>query len=356
MRPALVVACLACLTSSSSSDAGPVRQARVVVYDGWATANQLHVGGRVLEDHADVAADAGRGALANIADSLAALESDEVRHIDVRVQVGAAIYGATTDADGVFEVVVQTPTLGLPPGPVPVEVQLASPTWTAAPGRGLVHSFAAPGLVLVSDIDDTVVKTWVPDKLKMAATVLAKNAKQLEPVVGAAANYSAAGAAGVVAFFYLSGSPQNLYPRLRTFLDDHSFPGGPLFLKNLGDDKLLAHDEYKLSRLESIATALPGSRFVLVGDSGERDPEIYRTFQSRHPDRVVAVVIRKVPGSKHLEPARFAGFATVDDVYGSEQVIARLLPPLPSPPPPPRSVTPPASTNRTPSTQPTTTP
>jgi phosphatidate phosphatase APP1 len=98
-------------------------------------------------------------------------------------------------------------------------------------------------------------------------------------------------------------------------------------LKNLGEDALFAHDDYKLGRLEQLATSFPGLRFLLVGDSGERDPEIYRAFQKKHPDRVVAVVIRKVPGSRHLEPARFAGFVVVDDVYPSSQILSGVVPP-----------------------------
>jgi phosphatidate phosphatase APP1 len=330
MRSACRVVVLVSLLAASTTSAA--RPARIVVFDGWATPRGLQVGGRVLQDHGERPPDPRRGAVDNLLDTLDDLESDEVRHVDVRVRVGDAEYAATTDADGDFAVVVRSPTgLALPAGAQPVVVELAAPGWSAPPGRGLVHSWADTGVALISDIDDTVVQTFVPDKLKMAATVLTKNARQLEPVVGAAANYAAARDAGVAAFLYLSGSPQNLYPRLRTFLDDHSFPGGPLFLKNLGDDKLLAHDEYKLSRLQRIAEALPGFRFVLVGDSGERDPEIYRAFQKRHPDRVAAVVIRKVPGSRHLSPARFAGFTVVDDVYGSAGIIAAVVPRAPPP-------------------------
>ena len=132
-----------------------------------------------------------------------------------------------------------------------------------------------------------------------------------------------------LAFFYVSGSPQNFYVRLHHFLEDNGFPGGPIVLKNLGDDKLFSQDDYKLGRIEKILAAFPQMRFVLVGDTGERDPEIYRLIRARHPERVVAVVIRKVAGSKHLEPARLAGFTMVDDVYAADDVVARLLGPPP---------------------------
>ena len=58
---------------------------------------------------------------------------------------------------------------------------------TAEAARGVVYVAPPTGFALVSDIDDTVVKTFVTDKARMAREVLLKNARQLEPVEGAAA-------------------------------------------------------------------------------------------------------------------------------------------------------------------------
>ena len=316
------------------ASAGTPKRARVVVYDGWGTPDAFRVAGRVLEDHGDAEPTKKASALDNLAATVDALESDEVRGVDVAVHVGLATYSATTDADGMFEVVCKglSGAQALTPGAVAIDAELLAKDWSAPRATAYVHVVAGDGIALVSDVDDTVVKTYVVDKAKMADTVLLKNARQLEPVIGAAENYVAARDVGVVAFFYLSGSPQNLYPRLRTFLDDHDFPRGPIVLKNLGDDKLFAHDEYKLSRLEALAAAFPRLRFVLVGDSGERDPEIYRAFRAKHPDRVAATVIRKVPGSRHVEAARFDGFTVVDDFYPGAQTIAHLVPAPGAPP------------------------
>jgi phosphatidate phosphatase APP1 len=310
---------------ASSLQAGEPRQAHIVVYDGWGSPEGFRLSGRVLKDRGD--APGPTSILENVAATLDDLESDEVRRVDVIVRVGDSAYTATTDGDGVFVVVckgLKGPAV-LAVGAIDVEVEMASTDWTATPAKARVHILHGDGIAVVSDIDDTVVKTYVVDRLKMATTVLTKNAHQLEPVVGAARAYEAAKEAGAVAFFYVSGSPQNLHLRLRTFLDDHAFPRGPLLLKNLGEDAVFAHDGYKQQRLERLAADFPRLRFVLVGDSGERDPEIYRAFQAAHRDRVVAIVIRKVPGSRHLDASRFSGFIVVDDAYPDTQTIASLL-------------------------------
>jgi phosphatidate phosphatase APP1 len=187
-----------------------------------------------------------------------------------------------------------------------------------------IHDAEAPFLAVISDIDDTVVNTHVTDKKKLAATVLLKNAAQLEPVEGAARNYAGALSAGASGIFYLSGSPQNFYPRLRAFLDQNAFPRGPLLLKNLGDDALLKQQGYKGARIDELFARFPNMRAILVGDSGEKDPEIYKEAKAKHGDRVVAIVIRKAAGA-HNHDARFEGCSVVEGAYASDSFLSDLI-------------------------------
>jgi phosphatidate phosphatase APP1 len=62
---------------------------------------------------------------------------------------------------------------------------------------------------------------------------------------------------------------------------------------------------YKTAKIDELMTRLPWVRWVLVGDDGEKDPEIYQTVRERYPKRVRAVWIRRV----HPDPnrARYAG-------------------------------------------------
>ncbi len=301
---------------------------RVIAYDGYGTPQRFQVGGRVLVDKKQGGGKGSDSSLANVLRTLNDINSDEVPGVEVAVTVGGQQYSATTDADGMFRVrVLNLPKAqALPVGPQSVRVELVGAGAPPAVASTLFVAPVADAVGIVSDIDDTVLKSYVPDKVKMVGEVLTHNAATLTPVPGAAAAYQRAQAAGVDAIFYVSGSPQNLYLRLTAFLKRQGYPGGALFLKNLGKDALFGHDDYKLGHLEDIAQDNPGMRFILVGDSGERDPEIYRTFRDKHPERVLAVVIRKVPGSKHLEHERFADMVVVDDVYVSDGTIAALVP------------------------------
>jgi phosphatidate phosphatase APP1 len=310
---------------------------RVVAYDGYGTPHRFQITGRVLAESQSTESAGKDSSLANVLRTVRAMNSHEVPDVELSVTVGGQSYSATSDADGMFRVrVLNLPeTQALAVGPVPVAIGVVGVD--AVTTTGTIHVAPAANAVgVISDIDDTVVQTFVPDKVKMIGEVFTKNAATLSPVAGAAPAYKRAREAGVDAVFYVSGSPVNLYSRLTAFLRRHDYPPGALFLKNLGQDSLFSHDTYKLGRLRGIADDNPGMAFILVGDSGERDPEIYQAFRSSHPERVLGIVIRKVPGSKHLEPARFAGMVTVNDAFDGDSTIAALVPashkrPAPSP-------------------------
>jgi phosphatidate phosphatase APP1 len=104
--------------------------------------------------------------------------------------------------------------------------------------------------------------------------------------------------------FYLSASPRQISASIQSFLDHQAFPRGVLITKRVTNDSsgepIADQVAYKTARIEDILARLPNVRFVLIGDDGERDPEIYQQIRARHPQRVEAVWIRRV----HPDPAR----------------------------------------------------
>ena len=60
----------------------------------------------------------------------------------------------------------------------------------------------------------------------------------------------------------------------------------------------------KRRAIEQIMSDFPGRRFVLVGDSGEKDPEVYASVARRRPDQVATVLIRRVPARTAANHAR----------------------------------------------------
>jgi phosphatidate phosphatase APP1 len=107
----------------------------------------------------------------------------------------------------------------------------------------------------------------------------------------------AAGASGADdnPVFYVSSSPWNLHGFLRSFLEHRGFPLGPLLLRDfLGTGERRTHATGKLAGIQEVLTTHPYLRFVLLGDSGQHDPEIYAEAVRRYPGRILAVYIREV--------------------------------------------------------------
>ena len=148
----------------------------------------------------------------------------------------------------------------------------------------------------------------------MLATLASLNAHSRKPFAGVAALYRAlqAGATGDEGnpVFHVSSSPWNLHAMLREFLAVQQLPADPLRLKDFGEHTLFAmsaHGDHKLARIDEVFAAYPDLSFVLSGDSGEQDPEIYAEVVRRYPQRVKAIYIRSVDTSE----ARLAAVETL---------------------------------------------
>ena len=242
--------------------------------------------GRVLRDRIGRPTRANERRWRNFAAFVKRLESDEVPFAPLVARFNGSETRLRADREGYFRV-------ELGPGPRKAgwhEVELAIPdTKVKAIGRVLVPPDNAQ-FAVVSDIDDTVVYSHVMSKIRMLLTVAFSNAYSRKPFEGVAAFYRALHA-GRNPFFYVSKSPWNLYVPLAEYLELQALPEGPLFLRNLG---LRMPRDHKYVAISALLAAYPKLPFILIGDSGESDPEVYRDIVRRHPDRVRIIYIRSV--------------------------------------------------------------
>jgi phosphatidate phosphatase APP1 len=152
---------------------------------------------------------------------------------------------------------------------------------------------------VISDVDDTIVHTGAQKVLAMTLRTFTGSELTRTAMPGAPELYRAlaAGASGDAdnPVFYVSSSPWNLHGFLRSFLEHRGFPLGPLLLRDfLGTGEHRTHATGKLTAIEEILSTHPDLRFVLLGDSGQHDPEIYAEAVRRYPGRILAVYIREV--------------------------------------------------------------
>lgn len=165
-------------------------------------------------------------------------------------------------------------------------------------------------LGIVSDIDDTVIRTSATSLLRMLRTVVFENAHARLPFQGVAAFYRALHR-GKNPIFYVSSGPWNLYDLLEHVFELRGIPPGPLFLQDWGIEpgKLIVspHDDHKLENIDTIVGTYPDLPFLLIGDSGQRDPEIYATVTRHYPSRIRAIYIRDVTTRRRHDEVRGLG-------------------------------------------------
>ncbi|NDC53906.1 MAG: DUF2183 domain-containing protein [Planctomycetia bacterium] len=228
----------------------------------------------------------------------------------VRVELAGRVYDAgQTDRSGHFEAMIElddaevqraTTRCG-PDGRWIAYAGLAAEDHDAdavpTPG-GRVHLVDDLGLSVISDIDDTVKETNVANRRELLANTFVREFRAVSGIADVYRDWQARGAA----FHYVSASPWQLAACLDGFLADAGLPSGSLHLKlfRLKDStplgRLPSRKRSKRRAIERIMAEFPGRRFLLVGDSGERDPEVYAAVARRRGHQVAGIAIRRVPG------------------------------------------------------------
>jgi phosphatidate phosphatase APP1 len=278
---------------------------RIEPYLGHGGLGGVVVRGRVVNDPPPTEAVEGEGLGATMRRTLRHFFTDELPGVALRVTVAGETTEVVTDEEGYF-------VAGLRPSPD----ALTSP-WTVGevelvgPYRGLTGRHAAAIGVrvpaaearfgVISDVDDTILQTGVQRLGHMLRQTFTGSALTRTPFPGAAELYRDL-AAGVNPVFYVSSSPWNLHSFLVAFLQNRDFPLGPVMLRDLLGSG--AGREPKHARIHEVLDQHPTLRFVLVGDSGEEDPQIYADIVREYADRILAVYIREVrldPGDGRVE-------------------------------------------------------
>jgi len=158
---------------------------------------------------------------------------------------------------------------------------------------GRVQLIAPEGLSVISDIDDTIKQSAVTDKSELIKNTFVR---EFQVVDGMSELYESLQSSGAV-FHYVSGSPWQLYEPLNKFFTKAGFPDGSFHLKNFRftDSSALglmkSQKKNKLAAIQPMLRAFPKRRFLLFGDSGEQDPEIYGQLAREH-EQVAGIFIR----------------------------------------------------------------
>jgi phosphatidate phosphatase APP1 len=264
--------------------------------------------------------DPDRGGFKFVRNTRSIIFTPELAMADVRLEVCGRVVQTRADKEGFFSANLDGEVAPLPLGRHPATAYLGQDAEPA--GIGLVQVVPERGLSVVSDFDDTIAVSHIGRTFRMLWTALFRDETQHAAVEGMAKLYAQL-APFAAAFHYVSGTPVGLLRRTERFLERHGFPQGAVLLRHFETDGF-SMARYKPRVLSEIARALPGHRFLYVGDSGEKDPEFFANLRLELGEhRVAGVLVRRV--TKELsDAARFSGMFLFDDPEEAAKELTRL--------------------------------
>lgn len=188
------------------------------------------------------------------------------------------------------------------------------------PAAGAVKIIQPEGLSIISDIDDTIKITGVTKGIKvLVANTFLRKSEASPKVAELMQSFKSQGTN--VEYHYLSGSPWQSYNYLKKFVVSDGFPTGTFHLRTYTPDgsffdvnkfvHIFDAKAYKIAKVKEIMESFPKRKFILVGDSGEKDPEVYAWALETFPNRVNMVYIRNVTNEG-------AGSARYNDLFGNQ--------------------------------------
>ncbi|APF40585.1 App1 family protein [Neomicrococcus aestuarii] len=222
--------------------------------------------------------------------------SAPVPYAEVRVRVAGSEFYVDADRGGVVDIRIRAK---LPAGWHTIEL-LADGGEPSHAHVYVVDQEQTFGIV--SDIDDTVVVTALPRPLLAAWNSFVLDEHARVPTPGMAVMLERLVQHNVHApVIYLSTGAWNVAQTLQRFLKRNLYPKGPLLLTDWGPTEgrwFRSGMQHKVNQLRRLADEFPDVKWLLIGDDGQHDPEIYAEFARRYPDHVRAIVIRQLTPSE----------------------------------------------------------
>ncbi len=299
----------------------PMKPYQIIYYRGFGSPGAVWLTGRVLRQNELVSPADEAPFWDNFSAAVSRFLTDEVGGITVRIEAFGQVFRTVTNNEGYFDITID-PAIDLPTGRAwfPVRYSLEGvlqPEGYDRPsgsGRSRVRArevikdgqlMIAPAYSqfgIISDIDDTVLVTGSTSLWQTLRLTFLENAFTRLPFAGMAAFYRALQGGAVTTLFnpiyFVSSSPWNLYDLLIDFFRIQGIPKGPILLRDLELSASMVSQEghhlHKMAMVRKVMAVNPALKFVLLGDSGQQDPEIYADIIRDNPGRIVVAYIRDV--------------------------------------------------------------
>lgn len=271
----------------------------IKLYNGFASNKVTHIFGHVLKSMSDQREKPTRNPFKNAWEMYKRYQVKPAPNSEVLLHIYGKTYHTRPDKKGFFQFEVE----GKPDTDViHYEVTLKDHADVKCHERLLAFS---PEEIIISDIDDTVLVSHATRLLKKLYLLITKNYESRKAFSGIREFYEKlCGHEEANQFFYVSSSEWNLYDFLKSFMEFNGLPPGVFLLQDIKSGIIdlfksgggsHSHKAYKIKML---MRSYPDAKFILVGDSGQKDPDIYKKIALEYPNKIKQIYIRDVRSSR----------------------------------------------------------
>lgn len=281
---------------------GYIKNVQLISYPGYGNNDLISFEGRVLKDRGITEAKLDDNIFKNIERMYKRFGSIELPNVSVTATFGQETQNTITDEEGYykFEFPFRS-SIDKRQLWHPISLKLSEGQDFDASQTGWVQvPLPQTAFGVISDIDDTILQTGASNLLKSIVTTFTKNKYTRLPFPGVDLLYSGL-QKGKASFpinpiFYLSNSAWNLFDFLEDFMELNNIPKGSILLRDWGldNEKMIVDDDHKLNSITKLLNTYPKLPFILIGDSGEKDPEYYQKIVQQFGKQIHAIYIRDV--------------------------------------------------------------
>jgi len=282
---------------------------KIIPFIGYSNGTSTFITGEVLEDNGISKPVEGQSKFRNFKAMVKRYFADEFGGVKVLVKFQGESEIVTTNKFGVFNCIFHHNTNELPEtlwqkAYFELHEKIHARQKSEIFEGEIMMIKNKPQFGVISDIDDTILVSYATNKLMKFRLMFFNNALTRMPFEGVSAFYESLQRGtmlnGYNPLFYLSNSEWNLYDLLYEFVQFHRIPKGPLLLREMAIyffrfwEMREYNKNHKLEKLRHIFTVFSDLNFILIGDSGQKDPDVYSRIIKEFPGRVLTVYIRDI--------------------------------------------------------------
>jgi len=274
----------------------------IVVYNAYGNTHHIIIQGRMEKEKSYKKVNRDDSWFKNLFRRLREIEANEIKGKNIFATINQESFQTKGDSEGYFEFDIKTKK-AIKSGYKSIELQIQNNPDIKRVKATIIG--AKPLIGIISDFDDTLIISNVTNKIKLGINTMFKNYQQRKIVPGMVERFNKILAQNPKnspnALFVLSGSPQQLFKPINSFLNYYNFPKRVLILKKAhGDNKDPLTDQfaYKTQKIKRLIKLYPNIKWVMFGDSGEKDLEVYRFIKSKYPNKIKEYYIRNIQSGK----------------------------------------------------------